>query len=306
MQIQSQSGGDTFNICYSKLWVVWVQPQYLSVVISDVRMTFISWYIRLWYQELQAEADQKLPFWPVTEFETGQIGRLTLTFVHLWCSMLPPWPSAARVFYNTHRYNHTIDNLIHMKAKCNASVFSQNSFWHLCNVVQLLQVSKLQTEPAMSRFRQVAASELFRDLLWPLHSICLIQSSSICIPNTTREPEQFFICWRCHHRHWQRQWLFLICIMLSSLKKILSRQFYSVYALNLLATYNSSIGCHRFSQSWDPRLVNLLRLVGKPKSGQKAWKGRNPFVVLLMWSAADRVQPSRVSQDASGDGRKQS
>ena len=41
------------------------------------------------------------------------------------------------------------------------SVFSQNSFWHLHNVVQLWQVSKLQTKPAMSRFRQVAASKLF-------------------------------------------------------------------------------------------------------------------------------------------------
>jgi hypothetical protein len=35
----------------------------------------------------------------------------------------------------------------------------------LCNVVQLLQVSKLQTKPAMSRFRQVAVSKLFCDLL---------------------------------------------------------------------------------------------------------------------------------------------
>jgi hypothetical protein len=35
----------------------------------------------------------------------------------------------------------------------------------LHNVVQLLQVSKLQTKPAMSRFQQVAASELFHDLL---------------------------------------------------------------------------------------------------------------------------------------------
>ena len=47
----------------------------------------------------------------------------------------------------------------------NSSVFSQNSFWHLHNVAQLLQVSKLQTEPAMSRFQQVALSKLFHDLL---------------------------------------------------------------------------------------------------------------------------------------------
>ena len=129
----------------------------------------------------------------------------------------------------------------------------------LCNVVQLLQVSKLQTKPAMSRFRQVAVSKLFRDFLWPLHSICLIHSSSICIPNTTKEPEQFFICWCHHHHHWQRQRLFLICIMLSSLNKNLSQQFYLIYALDLLTTHNSSIGCHRLSQSWDPWLVNLLR-----------------------------------------------
>jgi hypothetical protein len=152
----------------------------------------------------------------------------------------------------------------------------------LCNVVQLWQVSKLQTKPAMSRFRQVAASKLFRDLLRPLHSICLIHSSSICIPNTTREPEQFFICWCCCCRHWRWQQLFLICIMLSSLKRILSRQFYSIYALDLLAIHNSNIGCHSLSQSWDPRLVNLSRLVGKRKSGRKARKGRNYFVVLLM------------------------
>jgi hypothetical protein len=35
----------------------------------------------------------------------------------------------------------------------------------LRNIVQLLQVSKLQTEPTILRFRQVAASKLFRDLL---------------------------------------------------------------------------------------------------------------------------------------------
>ena len=150
----------------------------------------------------------------------------------------------------------------------------------LHNVVQLLQVNKLQTKPAMLRFRQVAASKLFHDLLWPLHSICHIQSSSIYIPNTTREPEQFFIYWCCCCHHWWRQWLFLICVMLNSLKRILSQQFYSIYALDLLATCNSSIGCHRLSQSWDPRLVNLLRLVGKRKSGQKARKGRNLFVVM--------------------------
>ena len=118
------------------------------------------------------------------------------------------------------------------------------------------------------------------------HSICLIHSSSICIQNTTREPEQFFIC-LCCCCHWQWQRLFLICIMLSSLKRILSRQFYSIYALDLLATYNSNIGCHSLSQSWDPRLVNLLRLVGKRKSGWKAQKGRNYFVVLLM----DKLYP---------------
>ena len=134
----------------------------------------------------------------------------------------------------------------------------------------------------MSRFRQVAASKLFHDLLGPLHSICLIHSSSICVPNTTRELKQFFICGCCCCCHWQQQRLFLICIMSSSLKKILSWRFYSIYALNLLATNNSSIGCHRLSQSWDPRLVNLLRLVSKQKSGRKARKGRNLFVVLLM------------------------
>ena len=122
MRIQSRSRCDTVNICYSKLWVIWVQPQYLSVVISDIRTTFISWYIRLLNQALQAEADQKLPFRPLTEFETGQIDRLTLTFLHLWCSMLPPRPSAARVFYNIRRYNRTIDNLVHMKAECNEAL----------------------------------------------------------------------------------------------------------------------------------------------------------------------------------------
>jgi hypothetical protein len=144
------------------------------------------------------------------------------------------------------------------------------------NVVQLWQVNKLQTESAMSRFWQVAASKLFHDLLGPLHSICLIHNSSIHVPNTTGEPEQFFICRCCCH--WWQQQLFRICITLSSLKKILSRWFYSIYALNLLATHNSSIGCHRLLQSWDPRLVNLLKLVGKWKSGWKARKGWNLFV----------------------------
>ena len=118
-------------------------------------------------------------------------------------------------------------------------------------------------------------------LLEPLHSI---YSSSICIPNTTREPKQFFICWCCCCCccHWQQ--LFFICITLSSLKRILSWWFYSIYALELLASHNSSIGCHWLSQSWDLRLVNLMRLVGKRKSGWKARKGRNPFVVLLMSS----------------------
>ena len=134
----------------------------------------------------------------------------------------------------------------------------------------------------MSKFWQVAASKLFHNLLGPLHSIYLIHSSSICVPNTTREPEQFFICGCCCCPHWQQQQLFLICITLSSLKKILSQWFYSIYALNLLATHNSSMGCHRLSQSWNLRLVNLLRLVGKRKRGWKAWKGRNLFVVLLM------------------------
>jgi hypothetical protein len=120
--------------------------------------------------------------------------------------------------------------------------------------------------------------KLFHDLLGPLHSICLIHSSSVCVPNTNREPEQFFICWCCCHHHWWQQQLFLICITLSSLKRILSQWFYSIYALelDLLATHNSSISCHRLSQSWD------LRLIGKWQSGWKAPKGRNPFVVLLM------------------------
>ena len=121
----------------------------------------------------------------------------------------------------------------------------------------------------MSRFWQIAVSKLFHDLLRPLHSICLIHSSSICIPNTTREPEQFFICWCCCC-HWQWQWLFLICIMLSSLKRILSRQFYSIYALDLLATHNSNIGCHSLSQSWDPRLVNLSASGKVAKRPEKA------------------------------------
>jgi hypothetical protein len=68
----------------------------------------------------------------------------------------------------------------------------------------------------------------------------------------------------------------------SSSASHLSRQCYSIYALDSLATHHSSIGCHRLSQSWDLRLVNLLRLVSKWKSGWKAWKGRNLFVVLLM------------------------
>ena len=71
-----------------------------------------------------------------------------------------------------------------------------------------------------------------------------------------------------------------------ALKEFLSQQFYSIYALDLLATHNSSISCHSLSQSWDPRLVNLLRLVGKRKSGWKARKGRNYFVVLLMSDSA--------------------
>jgi len=123
---------------------------------------------------------------------------------------------------------------------CHASVFSWNSFWHLHNVVRLLQVNKLETKPAMSRFWQVATLKLFRDLPGPLHSICLIHSSFICIQNTARERKQTFICW-CHHcHHWWWQWPFLICIKLSSLKKNLSWRFYLIYALNLPATHNSS------------------------------------------------------------------
>ena len=67
-----------------------------------------------------------------------------------------------------------------------------------------------------------------------------------------------------------------------ALKKILSWRFYLIYALNLLATHNLSIGYHMILQLWDPRLVNLLRLVSKGKSGWKAQKGRNLFMVLLM------------------------
>ena len=110
----------------------------------------------------------------------------------------------------------------------------------------------------------------------------IVSASSICIPNTTREPKQFFICWCCCCCQWQQKQLFLICIMLSSLKKNLSQWFSSIYALDLLTTHNSSIGCHRLLQSWNWMLVNLLRIVSKQKSGQKAWKGRNLFVVLLM------------------------
>jgi hypothetical protein len=165
------------------------------------------------------------------------------------------------------------------------------------NVVQLLQVNKLQTEPAMSRFWQVDVSKLFRDLPWPLHSIHLIYSSSICIPNTTREPEHFFICWCCCC-HWQWQWqqLFLICITLSGLKRFLSQWFYSIYALDLLATRNSSISCHGLLQSWDPRLVNLLKLVSKRKSGWKAQKGRNIFVILLMDLTVTNIRETNCHQ----------
>jgi hypothetical protein len=51
------------------------------------------------------------------------------------------------------------------------------------NVVQLHQVSKLYTEPAMLRFRQVAAYQLFCNLLWPLHSICLIHTQPESLSN---------------------------------------------------------------------------------------------------------------------------
>jgi len=63
----------------------------------------------------------------------------------------------------------------------------------LCNVVQLLQVSKLQTKQ-LCRDSTSCCVEIVPWSPMTLHGICLIRGSSICIPNTTRERETYFIC----------------------------------------------------------------------------------------------------------------
>ena len=137
----------------------------------------------------------------------------------------------------------------------------------------------------MSKFSQVAALKSLHGLLRSLCGICIIQSPIIYYLKMDWEPETLSVCWCHHHRCQWQQWPFLICVLLSSIKRILWWQYYSISALDQLATHKPRASCHRSAQSVDLRLVNLLRLVNNQKRQQKAQKGRKIFTVLLMFES---------------------
>ena len=127
-------------------------------------------------------------------------------------------------------------------------VESRQDKWHKAVAAVLNNLQTKQTNFLSSKLHQYSHKTLFgtctmlcnsgklascklNQLCWDSDkSLCLncsvisydhytVSASSICIPNTTRELEQFFICWCCCCLWWWQQ-LFLICIMLSSFKKI--------------------------------------------------------------------------------------
>jgi len=150
----------------------------------------------------------------------------------------------------------------------------------LCNLVQPQKDKKLQVPQAMSKFSQVAALKLLHGLLRSLCGICIIQSPIIYYLKMAWEPETLSVCWcRCHRCHWQ-QWPFLICVLLSSIKRILWWQYYSISALDQLATHKPRASCRRSAQSLDLCLVNL----STTKKGSKRPKRAERFFTVLLMS----------------------
>ena len=121
----------------------------------------------------------------------------------------------------------------------------------LYKVAQLSQDQKLQVSQAMSKFWQVAASQLFQSLPCLLHSICIIQSSFMYFPNMPWVPEQLSVCWCCCHRHQWLSQLFFISVALSSIKIHVCLCIHSISALDRLECHKLSVGCRWSSQSQD-------------------------------------------------------
>jgi len=172
--------------------------------------------------------------------------------------------------------------------KCNGMCQLHQCLWKtlfgtctcLCNLVQPQKDKKLQVPQAMSKFSQVAALKSLHGLLRSLCGICIIQSPIIYYLKIPWEPETLSVCWcRCHRCHWQ-QWPFLICVLLSSIKRILWWQYYSISALDQLATHKPRASCRRSAQSLDLCLVNL----STTKKGSKRPKRAERFFTVLLMS----------------------
>jgi len=144
---------------------------------------------------------------------------------------------------------------------------------------------ELQVPQAMSKFSQVPVLESLHGLLRSLCGICIIQSPIVYYLNMAWEPKTLSVCWcRRHCCQWQ-QCPFLICVLSSSVNRILWRQYYFISALDPLATHKPRANCCRSPQSWDLCSLTLLRLLNNQKRQQKAQKASNTFTVLLMASA---------------------
>ena len=143
--------------------------------------------------------------------------------------------------------------IVGLSYTCTTSAFPQKTFWCLYQLVQAMQVRKLQAWPARSKFWQVGDSNLFYSPLGSVHSICVIQSQPIYFLNMPWEAEWIFVC------------LHLLSLPLTMtvaipyfgcievFKVFLSWGFYSICTLDLVASHNSSVSLHKHSQSQDPQ-----------------------------------------------------